>query len=161
MSDKSNTTNPVPAPTPADLGRDLAADLAECERRCGKGWVLWVCDNADPGWPAAIRRALAAESRVDELRRGFDLRWKATQRAIARWRAEDPAGRELEQPDHADLCCWLMDRLTTAEAECERLRDTMRRAANAIRLGLTVTGIKSKGLETIADALLREGDANG
>ena len=118
----TSDTNPVPAPTPADLGRDLAADLAECERRCGKGWVLWVCDNADPGWPAAIRRALAAESRVDELRRGFDLRWKATQRAIARWRAEDPAGRALEQPDHADLCCWLMDRLTTAEAECERLR---------------------------------------
>jgi len=48
-----------------------------------------------------------------------------------------------------------------AEAECERLRDTMRRAANAIRLGLTVTGIKSKELETIADALLREGDVNG
>lgn len=59
------------------------------------------------------------------------------------------------------VACAAIRRALHAEAECKRLRDTMRRAANAIRLGLTVTGIKSKGLETIADALLREGDANG
>ena len=61
----------------------------------------------------------------------------------------------------ADAAIAAIRRALHAEAECERLRDTMRRAANAIRLGLTVTGIKSKGLETIADALQWEGDVNG
>ena len=65
------------------------------------------------------------------------------------------------QADLRAIAARSIRRALHAEAECERLRDTMRRAANAIRLGLTVTGIKSKGLETIADALLREGDANG
>lgn len=126
----------VPAPTPVDLARNLAADLQAIEAYRPDEWI----PGARHGWVSAIRRALAAESRVDELQRVFDLRWKATQRAIARWRAEDPAGRKLEWPDHADLCCWLMDRMTTVEAECKRLRDelatertVLRRTANSVK----------------------------
>lgn len=120
--------SPVPAPTPADLARNLAADLQAIEAYRPDEWI----PGARHGWVSAIRRALAAESRVDELQRVFDLRWKATQRAIARWRAEDPAGRKLEWPDHADLCCWLLDRLAEAEAERERLRAKVARLLGAL-----------------------------
>lgn len=48
-------------PTEADLARDLAADLVQFDRRYGFNWVLWLCDNAEPMVPAAIRRAIAAE----------------------------------------------------------------------------------------------------
>lgn len=42
-------------PSVADLARDLTADLRYCEQfpRCHDLWCV--------GWPAAIRRALAAE----------------------------------------------------------------------------------------------------
>lgn len=109
---------PVPAPTPADLARDLRADLRAIEAYRPDEWI----PGARHGWGVAIVRALAAEARVNELQRSFDLRWKASQRAIDRWRAEDPAGRRLEQPDHTDMCCWLLDRLTAAEAKCEQSR---------------------------------------
>lgn len=75
-------------PTPKDLVRDLAADLALVEdlhREVGNGFAwhqvmpehyrdqLAECVElavaADEGWPAAIRRALAAEAQVAALQK--------------------------------------------------------------------------------------------
>jgi hypothetical protein len=55
-------------PTLEDMARYLGADLHELDSRCGRPWQLWVLDNAEDGWPAAIRRALAAEEKVRRLR---------------------------------------------------------------------------------------------
>lgn len=54
-------------PTDADLDRDLRADLAELEGRYGRDYEAWVRDQADYAWPAALRRALAAEAEVERL----------------------------------------------------------------------------------------------
>lgn len=134
---------PVAAPTlepRTDADLDAVYDLERCLRKLEEyPAARWVAASLHNVASAGCRRALRAEARVDQLQREFDLRWKATQRAIDRWRAEDPAGRKLEQPDHADLCCWLMDRMTTVEAECKRLRDelatertVLRRTADAL-----------------------------
>lgn len=49
--------------------------------------------------------------RLREHDQSFNLRWNASMRAIERWRAEKPEARELHQPDHADLCVWLMGQI--------------------------------------------------
>lgn len=51
---------------------------------------------------------LDAARRAADLECGFDLRWRADQRAIRRWQAAGP-GRDLTWPDHADLVVWLLD----------------------------------------------------
>lgn len=48
-------------------------------------------------------------AKLAEHEHTFDLRWKATQRAIKRWQEANP-GNDL-WPDHADLCVWLMEQL--------------------------------------------------
>lgn len=50
------------------------------------------------------------QEQIDEYKFSFDLRWKADMRAIKRWRKAHP-GNELRQPDHADLCVWLLEQL--------------------------------------------------
>lgn len=59
-----------------------------------------------------------AEAERDELRATFDMRWKADQRAIARWQAAAPEGEDRSKtwPDHADMVVWLLERLDEAEA---------------------------------------------
>jgi hypothetical protein len=52
----------------------------------------------------------AAARQLADLEATFDLRWQADMRAIALWRAEAP-GRELKQPDHADMVIWLLSKL--------------------------------------------------
>lgn len=54
--------------------------------------------------------------RIAELEASFDLRWKADQRAIKMWQAAHP-GNDLVWPDHADLCVWLLERLTQVMRE--------------------------------------------
>lgn len=49
-----------------------------------------------------------------ERKASFDLRWKASQRAIKRWQEAHP-GNDLVWPDHADLCVWLLEQL---DARC-------------------------------------------
>lgn len=64
--------------------------------------------RGDPIAPEDIRAIVAlAETGADELA-GFDIRWNADMRAIARWREAHP-GNDLVLPDHADLVVWLMD----------------------------------------------------
>lgn len=152
----AESANPVPAPTPADLGRDLAADLRAIE---SSRLTEWSTRTLVEIAVAGGRRAMHAEARVDELQRGFDLRWKATQRAIHRWRAANPASRELEWPDHADLCCWLLERLSVAESECERLRAGTVEAAERL-LGwcdMPSPEDSMRGVARYLRALLQEG----
>lgn len=59
-----------------------------------------------------------------ELRRYFDLRRDADQRAIARWQKAHP-GKELVWPDHADLCVWLMVRYEELKNAAARMVDAM------------------------------------
>lgn len=138
------------------------AALVECRRyeESGTAAAIAVMRGAAP---AAIRRAIAAESRVAELQREFDLRWKATQRAIDRWRAEDPVGRKLEQPDHADLCCWALERLATAEAECERLRLGVAEAADRLLAwcDMPEADTTMRAVSRYLRQLLKESNANG
>lgn len=61
--------------------------------------------------------ALLAE--LAEYKASSDLRWNADQRAIQRWKAAHP-DKPLTQPDHADLCVWLMAELETALTAAER-----------------------------------------
>lgn len=69
---------------------------------------------------AEMREQLSIVTRErDELRReaaehdaSFQLRWKTDMRAIERW--QKATGRTMTWPDHADLCCWLMDQLDAA-----------------------------------------------
>lgn len=60
--------------------------------------------------------------KMREMEHTFDLRWKADMRAIERWRAERPKERELRQPDHADLCVWLLEQLAERDSRLERSR---------------------------------------
>ena len=53
-------------PTAEDLVRNLVADLAVCES-APPGPLYF--EEPRSGWPAAIRRALAAEAERDQLRR--------------------------------------------------------------------------------------------
>lgn len=44
----------------------------------------------------------------DELRRGFDVRWRADMTVIKAWQDAHP-GNDLHWPDHADLVVWLLE----------------------------------------------------
>lgn len=77
----------------------------------------------------------AAESRIKELEQeiaerdaSFDLRRKADQRAIERWREQSTMGsrveRDLMQPDHADLCMFLINELETNHHELDMAIDS-------------------------------------
>lgn len=50
------------------------------------------------------------QTEATELRALFDLQWTRMQEAIALWRAEVPAERELLMPDLGALLTWLMHR---------------------------------------------------
>jgi hypothetical protein len=52
----------------------------------------------------------------------FNLRWKADMRAIKAWQKATGRG-ELVWPDHADLCVWLLNRLTDAVSLLENYGD--------------------------------------
>ena len=62
----------------------------------------------------SIRLAKATDE-LAERDASFEVRWDADMRAIKRWRAERPVGRDLILPDHADLCVWLMFRVKYLE----------------------------------------------
>jgi hypothetical protein len=67
---------------------------------------------------------------IGDYERSFDLRWKASQRAIEQWQQSHP-GNEHVWPDHQDLCVWLMeqfmglkDKIARATELLEHLRKT-------------------------------------
>ncbi len=68
---------------------------------------------------AGCLRDLAASN--NELEATFNLRHAADMRAIKLWRSHDPKGRELRQPDQADLCCFLMEEIERLRADAKRI----------------------------------------
>lgn len=58
---------------------------------------------------AAYEKIKELEQNNSELEFIFDLRHKADQRAVKRWR--ESTGRELTIPDHADLCVYLIEQV--------------------------------------------------
>jgi len=54
--------------------------------------------------------------------KSFELRHSADMRAIKRWQEAHP-GNELVWPDHADLCVWLLGRVTQLEKSLEQIAD--------------------------------------
>lgn len=84
------------------LTLDFEDDLSACFRRIIK------TNAQDADEIAKLQR------RIEELDHGFELRWQASQRAIKKW--HEAGHPELEWPDHADLCVWLMGQLDKAKA---------------------------------------------
>lgn len=87
---------------------------------------------------AANAAALAtAEAERDELRQLFDLQWSRMGDAVARWRAEAPAERELISPDLGRLLTWLLGQVDAGNAPTTHTRgapmdEAKRRAANLL-----------------------------
>jgi hypothetical protein len=61
------------------------------------------------GSEAASMLAWAIQE-IEDNDASFEVRHGADMRAIDRWRLAHP-GNELRQPDHADLCVWLMSQI--------------------------------------------------
>jgi hypothetical protein len=59
------------------------------------------------------RRIVELKNELYDMKHSFRLRWNADIRAIKRW--QEATGRTMEWPDHADLCVWLMERITELE----------------------------------------------
>lgn len=74
----------------------------------------------EPDALTLIRAAEAVQEELTELRRLFELQWRRSQEATARWRAEDPQARALILPDLGILLKWLMDDADKARAENDR-----------------------------------------
>ncbi len=66
-------------------------------------------------WEELRNSGTQCEERVKEYDFMFDLRHKADMRAIKMWRKGHPE-RKLRQPDHADMVCFLLERLDKFEA---------------------------------------------
>lgn len=62
----------------------------------------------------ANARVAELEAKLNRLYASFALRQQADLRGIERWRQAAP-GRDLEQPDHADLVCFLLERIEELE----------------------------------------------
>lgn len=64
------------------------------------------------------RRVEDMEAKLKDMDASFELRWKADMRAIRRW--QKATEKTMTWPDHADLCVWLMDRITELENAAHR-----------------------------------------
>lgn len=121
--------------TDEKLSHDIFSILANGQPSVGG-------DHYDPNEPSNWRdlnlmkfRAEAAEkelakAKVDlaEMQATFDLRWNADRRAIERWRAEQPAERELRSPDHADMVVWLMQQFDGLMNDVKRAEEAFEKA---------------------------------
>lgn len=67
------------------------------------------------------QRIAELEAEIAEQQSSFELRWNADMRAIQQW--QEATGKELQWPNHIDLCVWLMRQLDNAQAELARLRE--------------------------------------
>ena len=102
----------MPEPKP-----ESAWERRKCEMtlRNKHGYVVYTPNLLDD------YERLAREN--EEYKASFDLRYKADQRAIERWRKA--TGREMVLPDQADLCVWL-------SGENEELRRASARVKHAL-----------------------------
>ena len=105
---KALAMGPRPGPWVQDGDGVSAADedvaVAMCCPSDAEAAFIAACD------PDTIRTLLKER---DELQQSFDLRWRASMRAIKRWQEAHP-GSDLTWPDHADLVVWLLEQLDAA-----------------------------------------------
>ena len=81
----------------------------------------------------ALKEKLAeAEKERDESDATLELIMAANQRAVDRWRAQDPEGRKLTLPDLADHLVWTFEQLGTLQ-DVERDRDALRAKLDGVR----------------------------
>lgn len=89
----------------------------------------------------ALKAKLAeAEKERDESDATLELIMAANQRAVDRWRAQDPDGRKLTLPDLADHLVWTFEQLGTLQ-DVERDRDALRAKLDAAEKSLACAGI--------------------
>jgi hypothetical protein len=73
-------------------------------------WIKEGSEHSFKTW--LIKKIDATEKERDELQHVFDLRWKASMRAIKLWQKR--TGRKLVWPDHCDMVVWLLEQLDEA-----------------------------------------------
>lgn len=83
------------------------------------------------GW-LAPPEAVDLREKNAELEQLFDLQWKRSTEAQARWRAEDPEARARVGPDLGRLLAWLMQQADDGAAEAERYRAALTEIRNAL-----------------------------
>ena len=108
----------------SDYRDHLKADLIEAEQKCDemrldRGDLKSLIRIVQRDRGERITERNEARQERDELQGSFDLRWKADMRAIDKW--HQAGNDELRWPDHADLCVWLMGRITELEADIKQL----------------------------------------
>lgn len=109
---------PEPSYEAAARGWQQRAIRAEEEVRAGVKLYVAALDRAE----RAERERDEAREHAAELDRLFDLQQRRMREAVALWRGESPAERELVLPDLGDLLAWLMARPERAEATIGRVR---------------------------------------
>lgn len=91
------------------------------------------------------QRIAELEGEIAEQQSSFELRWDADMRAIQQW--QEATGKELQLPNHTDLCVWLMRQLDNAQAELARLRDAWRISDANLTGDLEMSAEKIRKLE--------------
>ena len=102
---------------------DAALSQPDCDP------AIWLRNNA-----SAILDKLKQAEQAEELQATFDLQWKADMRAVERWRKEKPSERELQMPDRADMCFWLIGQVAELERTVDALRSQVKVAEEALEL---------------------------
>jgi hypothetical protein len=75
------------------------------------------------------RYILQLEAELSERDKSFELRQASDMRAIDMW--QEAAGEELQWPNHADLCVWLMERNAYLEDKVRDLNTELQAYTNA------------------------------
>lgn len=105
------------------LRHDLAVEAAS-------GAAASALHEAANDTIARLRSDLtAARGELAECQQVFEMRWESDQRAIKRW--QEATGSDAVWPDATGLSVWLMEQLTAARAEAERLRAVLLRMEHA------------------------------
>ena len=75
-----------------------------------------------------MRDKIFNEDCIEGMEHIFAMRREADMRAIKMWQESSP-GNDLTWPDHADLCVWLMDKITQDADRFEQLDMALARIA--------------------------------
>lgn len=96
-----------------------------------------ICDaiNSADERERAARQPATLREEIEELRALFALQNRRELEAIARWRAEDPSGRELTMPDYGRLLDWMLARVSQHDALRDAAEEVMKSYEAYVALG--------------------------